>query len=85
MCDYARAVEVGREILSVSVTRTILHGRGFAGDWPLWPSLSCGSRTSSTWRCLASGGSRVAGFSLKKVRERRSTPFWRRTPSVKGT
>ncbi len=31
MCDYARAVEVGREILSVSVTRTILHGRGFAG------------------------------------------------------
>ena len=31
VCDYARAVEVGREILGISVGRTVLHGRSFAG------------------------------------------------------
>jgi cephalosporin-C deacetylase len=31
VCDYARAVEVGREILGASISRTVLHGRSFAG------------------------------------------------------
>jgi cephalosporin-C deacetylase len=31
VCDYARAVEVGRQILGASVVRTVLHGRSFAG------------------------------------------------------
>jgi cephalosporin-C deacetylase len=31
VCDYARAVEVGRELLGASATRTVLHGRSFAG------------------------------------------------------
>jgi cephalosporin-C deacetylase len=31
VCDYVRAVEVGREILGASVLRTVLHGASFAG------------------------------------------------------
>ena len=31
VCDYMRAVEVGREILGASVSRTVLHGASFAG------------------------------------------------------
>ena len=31
VCDYARAVEVGRDLLGASVSRTVLHGRSFAG------------------------------------------------------
>ncbi len=35
VCDYARAVEVGREILGASVSRTVLHGASFAGGLAL--------------------------------------------------
>ncbi len=31
VCDYARAVEVGGEVLGSSVSRTVLHGASFAG------------------------------------------------------
>lgn len=31
VCDYMRAVEVGRGIMGASVSRTILHGASFAG------------------------------------------------------
>jgi cephalosporin-C deacetylase len=31
VCDYMRAVEVGRALLSASVSRTVLHGASFAG------------------------------------------------------
>jgi cephalosporin-C deacetylase len=31
VCDYMRAVEVGREVLGPSVLRTVLHGASFAG------------------------------------------------------
>jgi cephalosporin-C deacetylase len=31
VCDYVRAVEVGKEILGASVLRTVLHGASFAG------------------------------------------------------
>jgi cephalosporin-C deacetylase len=31
VCDYVRAVEVGREILGASVLRMVLHGASFAG------------------------------------------------------
>ena len=31
VCDYARAVEVGGEVLGASVSRTVLHGASFAG------------------------------------------------------
>ena len=31
VCDYVRAVEVGREVLGASVSRTVLHGASFAG------------------------------------------------------
>ena len=31
VCDYARAAEVGREVLAGALSRTVLHGRSFAG------------------------------------------------------
>lgn len=31
VCDYARAVEVGRELLGSRTSRTVLHGTSFAG------------------------------------------------------
>jgi cephalosporin-C deacetylase len=35
VCDYLRAVRVGRELLGAAVTRTVLHGSSFAGGLAL--------------------------------------------------
>ena len=34
VCDYLRAVQVGRQLLGDATTRTVLEGTSLAGGWP---------------------------------------------------
>jgi cephalosporin-C deacetylase len=42
VCDYLRAVRVGRELLGAAVTRTVLHGWSFAGGLALMAEALAG-------------------------------------------
>jgi cephalosporin-C deacetylase len=42
VCDYLRAVRVGRELLGTAVTRTVLHGLSFAGGLALMAEALAG-------------------------------------------
>jgi cephalosporin-C deacetylase len=42
VCDYLRAVRVGRELLGATVTRTVLHGASFAGGLALMAEALAG-------------------------------------------